>query len=366
MEVCNNPDVLKVILFIIQILKILFTVVPIGLIVMIGLDLFKNITAGKEDEMKKNLSIAIKRIIYCIVIFFVPTIVSLVNTVVGEVLEDTKIDYTMCFTNANLEYIEKRIVEVAKEAVAKAKEKFTLSAAIEAETAISKISDSTIKEKLTKEIEELKTEIRIQEEANKNNDKKEEIVTIPNNIQGDGNSKGTLTSPIDPKDTNEKMLERMKDNSKTLYYKNGEYHGGSDVPVEIGTVIHAMDGGKVYSAKYAEGSGGANPSGYGNYIILEHDKGYYSVYAHLSAVNVKKGDKVSQGQKIGKSGNTGNSTGPHLHIELTTSDERFGKTADCVHILTLNYIGTGKKYTSAKGYCKSSGGNKNNQENQLN
>ena len=55
---------------------------------------------------------------------------------------------------------------------------------------------------------------------------------------------------------------------------------------------------------------------YGNYIIITHDGGYQSMYGHLSAVNVKRSQVVSQGTKIGTVGTTGRSTGPHLHLNI--------------------------------------------------
>ena len=55
-------------------------------------------------------------------------------------------------------------------------------------------------------------------------------------------------------------------------------------------------------------------SGYGNYIEIKHKEGISSFYAHLNKINVKKGDRVNQRQEIGKSGNTGIGTGPHLHF----------------------------------------------------
>jgi murein DD-endopeptidase MepM/ murein hydrolase activator NlpD len=55
---------------------------------------------------------------------------------------------------------------------------------------------------------------------------------------------------------------------------------------------------------------------YGKFIILSHDNGYQSMYAHLSAFSVKQGDYVNQGGKIGEVGNTGYSTGPHLHFAV--------------------------------------------------
>ncbi len=56
--------------------------------------------------------------------------------------------------------------------------------------------------------------------------------------------------------------------------------------------------------------------GYGNHIIIDHGYGYESLYAHLKTMDVKKGQKVKKGEKIGGIGSTGLSTAPHLHYEV--------------------------------------------------
>lgn len=89
-------------------------------------------------------------------------------------------------------------------------------------------------------------------------------------------------------------------------------HNGVDFSVPEGTPVHAAAAGKVTAA--VTGSGGAM----GNYITLEHSGGVRSQYLHLSAVDVAVGDHVSAGAVIGKSGNTGRSTGAHLHFTILT------------------------------------------------
>ncbi|SEB87234.1 transglycosylase family protein [Streptomyces sp. TLI_105] len=88
------------------------------------------------------------------------------------------------------------------------------------------------------------------------------------------------------------------------------YHTGVDFPVPTGTSVKAVAGGRVVSA----GWGGA----YGYQIVLRHDDGRYSQYAHLSALTVREGQRVHAGQRIARSGSTGNSSGPHLHFEIRT------------------------------------------------
>ncbi|RSS69863.1 transglycosylase family protein [Streptomyces sp. WAC06614] len=88
------------------------------------------------------------------------------------------------------------------------------------------------------------------------------------------------------------------------------YHTGVDFPVPTGTSVKAVGPGQVVSAGWA--------GAYGYQIVVQHTDGKYSQYAHLSAVSVKAGQQVSGGQRIGRSGSTGNTTGPHLHFEMRT------------------------------------------------
>lgn len=87
-----------------------------------------------------------------------------------------------------------------------------------------------------------------------------------------------------------------------------EFHNGVDFVVDTGTPILATGPGKVEAAGYE----GPN----GNRVSIDHGYGYRSVYAHLSKVQVKPGQQVQRGQVVGLSGNTGRSSGPHLHYTL--------------------------------------------------
>jgi len=86
-------------------------------------------------------------------------------------------------------------------------------------------------------------------------------------------------------------------------------HPAIDLPGFTGSPIHAVDGGVVVYA-------GWNDWGYGNMIMIDHGNGWQSLYAHLSQINVHCGQGVSQNEVIGLMGSTGNSTGPHVHLEL--------------------------------------------------
>jgi len=86
------------------------------------------------------------------------------------------------------------------------------------------------------------------------------------------------------------------------------HHAAIDLSAPQGTVVWAAMDGKVSATGYN--------ATYGNYVILSHAGGYQTMYAHLYSFSVKKGDTVSQGKQIGNVGNTGYSTGPHLHFAV--------------------------------------------------
>ncbi|MFJ7175747.1 transglycosylase family protein [Streptomyces massasporeus] len=115
----------------------------------------------------------------------------------------------------------------------------------------------------------------------------------------------------------------------TPYRKAGSswskgYHTGVDFPVPTGTSVKSVAAGSVVSA----GWGGS----FGYQVVVRHADGRYSQYAHLSAISVREGQSVSAGQRIGRSGSTGNSSGPHLHFEVRTGPG-FGSDVDPVAYL---------------------------------
>ena len=89
----------------------------------------------------------------------------------------------------------------------------------------------------------------------------------------------------------------------------GTIHTGLDLAISTGTPVYCCDEGRVIFA-------GWNRNGYGNLIKVDHGNGYQTWYAHLSKIYVKNGEIVAKGEIIGAVGNTGNSTGPHLHLEI--------------------------------------------------
>lgn len=92
-------------------------------------------------------------------------------------------------------------------------------------------------------------------------------------------------------------------------HKVTKFHKGIDFTAPIGTAIQATGNGTVIRVEKKK-------SGYGTNVIIDHGYGFTSLYAHMKVVDVKKGEKVVKGQKIGEVGSTGTSTAPHLHYEV--------------------------------------------------
>ena len=115
-------------------------------------------------------------------------------------------------------------------------------------------------------------------------------------------------------------------------------HKGVDIcNVSYSSKIYATKSGKVLIASmpYSDKDGGS--SGYGNYVVIDHGGGMSTLYAHMSIVKVSVGQYVSQGDVIGVTGNTGASTGPHLHYEVHSTTMVNGR-AVTVYENPLNYL----------------------------
>ncbi|MDT0265083.1 M23 family metallopeptidase [Streptomyces sp. DSM 44915] len=106
-------------------------------------------------------------------------------------------------------------------------------------------------------------------------------------------------------------------------------HSGQDFAVPNGTEVRAVHDGTVVKAG---GNGAGDGPAYGNAVVIEHDDGTFTQYAHLSEVEVAVGDEVSTNDEIALSGNTGNSSGPHLHFEVRTSAD-YGTAIDPMKFL---------------------------------
>ena len=98
-------------------------------------------------------------------------------------------------------------------------------------------------------------------------------------------------------------------------YKIRKFHYGMDFSAPTGTEIYVTGNGTVILTKYSR-------RGYGNHIVIAHGYGYKTLYAHLSKILVKKGEKVKRGDVIGLVGNTGLSVSPHIHYEVHKNNKK--------------------------------------------
>lgn len=101
-------------------------------------------------------------------------------------------------------------------------------------------------------------------------------------------------------------------------------HRAIDIAAPIGTMVTAADRGVVLRA-------GWNDQGYGEFVVIDHNIDYITLYAHLDQVYVGEGQVVAQGDLLGTVGSTGNSTGPHLHFEIRD----FGRRTNPLELLAL-------------------------------
>ena len=99
------------------------------------------------------------------------------------------------------------------------------------------------------------------------------------------------------------------------------FHNGIDIGVPSGTPVAAAMEGSVIEASYSPIMG--------NFVMLRHPAGWQTLYAHLSSITVKKGQYVARGNRVGLSGNTGYSTGPHLHFTVYKN----GKSVNPINVL---------------------------------
>lgn len=171
---------------------------------------------------------------------------------------------------------------------------------------------------------------------------------------------GPLGVAHDAQAANPNWFVRPIQNSEAWQYKGygvynwyiwGKYHTGADVAYRSGTNVRATANGTVMIAGYS--------GGWGNVVVLRHWsaawrlkgqwKYCYSLYAHLSRINVRRGQRVQQYTSIGNVGSTGMSTGPHLHFEI--------KSQRCVDQLGLLGPGYTRSrpdsygYVNPWGYC---------------
>ena len=114
------------------------------------------------------------------------------------------------------------------------------------------------------------------------------------------------------------------------FTKKVRHHSGIDISAPAGTTVYAVQAGKIKKSAFDDG--------YGNTITIVHEDGYVTRYAHLDELLVREGQLVDQGTMIGTVGNTGKSTGPHLHFEI----QKDGKYLDPLNLISVHGSSTVK------------------------
>ncbi len=121
-------------------------------------------------------------------------------------------------------------------------------------------------------------------------------------------------SPFPGKDWKSAVTSEFGYRTDPVTGAKGTFHAGIDIGLPSGTLISAVREGTVEAANYYT-------TGYGYHVIINHGGGYKTLYGHCSTLLVNVGDKVTAGQTIAKVGNTGKSTGPHLHLNVYVNGE---------------------------------------------
>jgi murein DD-endopeptidase MepM/ murein hydrolase activator NlpD len=162
-----------------------------------------------------------------------------------------------------------------------------------------KMTNSEIAANTTKRMDEIRKQIYIQsrsfDEVVKLAQNKEEMLKAIPAIQ-----------PVNNKDL-KKMASGFGWRIDPIY-RTRRFHAGMDFAAATGTDIYATGNGTVIAAGWQQG--------YGNCVQISHGFGYLTLYGHMHRIKVRKGQKVTRGEVIGEVGNTGKSTGPHLHYEV--------------------------------------------------
>jgi murein DD-endopeptidase MepM/ murein hydrolase activator NlpD len=146
--------------------------------------------------------------------------------------------------------------------------------------------------------------------------------------------KSLLTNPVPGAQVGSGFGFRKDPLKKTAADK---MHWGLDIKAPTGTPVQSAGDGKATVIK--------NHEDYGNFVVIDHGNGLQTSYAHMDSVSIKNHESVKQGQEIGKVGNTGRSTGPHLHFEVRNGDKRgasFHKDKEKYYKDPKDYVSFGK------------------------
>ncbi len=158
------------------------------------------------------------------------------------------------------------------------------------------------------------------------------ILIDPKSLPKSGS--GVLTWPLDKITITQTFGDTEFSRQNTGVY-SGNGHNGVDFGIPVGSKVKAAAGGVIKG--FGDTDTVCPKASYGKWVMIEHDNGLSTLYAHLSVITVTQGQKVSTGDSIGFSGNTGYSTGPHLHFTVYASQG--------VQIISRKSLACGGTYT---------------------
>lgn len=288
---CDDINVLRVVVVLKEVLDVVFILVPIILIVLVMIDIAKNVIAKSEEDMGKNKKLAIKRCIYAVAVFFVPTIIRVFMGAIGDI----GADYSSC-------------MNITKD---------SLALKVEVEKSKCNGSDVEWNEGLSECVKK-KDYTRV--DPNSSNQQGHGGVTVgrdvtnsnsnynPDDNTGTGDYTGSFRLPLEGESI---AISSYYGRRTSPCSGCSSFHRGLDFGVGVGTKVYAVDGGEVVIAQLNKYRG--------NYIVVKHSDDLFTFYQHLSQMLVKVGDKVDKGMIIALSGNTGVGTGAHLHFEMSKS-----------------------------------------------
>ena len=263
----------------------------------------------KEEKQYSDMKLRIK-------FFYEKGDTSLLENILsGDNLEDilTKAEYIQSITDYDRKKLNE-LVEIKNRIIIfenqLEREKAELLLLKDTEIAQKENIEKLIEEK-TRELEDTKSKINTSQAELKKLKEEEkkleaEIAAIERAILARGNSNRILRGGLIWPCPSSKRITSTFGNRKSPTKGGSTYHQGIDIGAPVGTTVIAAAAGEVVISKYSYSAG--------NYIMIDHGSGIFTVYMHLSVRGVEVGKEVSQGQKIGEVGSTGYSTGPHLHF----------------------------------------------------
>ncbi len=334
LSICDNGDVLSVFKIINIVITIIKIVVPIILILSLMIDYTKAIADNNSDALAKINRTAVSKVVAAILVFYIPTFV----TLIANISSYDKDNYLNCLTNATDEKIKMAYESVAQKYLDIAREELTDGSYLTAQSLINKLKDEESKERLSKELEEVKKALdekkRKEEEERKSHQKSETGWWFPIGGATTTTKNGKLFATGAPVGT---TLTAFFGGNDSVHQGLGGGHGAIDIGVGRGNYVIASRSGTVIAPTAGQridypdqsikpdANGKYNCSGlYANYVTIDHGDGTKADYLHLykNTITVRAGEHVEQGQVIGQVGSSGCSTGPHLHFAVYVNGQK--------------------------------------------